>query len=242
MAQDKSSATVYSTSDYSKFTTLVGNRHINPLHIERLCSAIKGKNLLHARPITVNEKLHIIDGQHRFIAARELGVEIYYIVVPGLTIEDIPVLNSQGRNWNAVDFAESYADLGFRAYQDYLAFKAKYNFGHSDCVLMLAQASRGISKPWKQGLFKIADLAQAEKDAEMILEFEPFFKESIRRTQVVNAFYKTIHHPNYDHERMLSKMEIIPQGMIQDMTTINDTLRLLEGIYNFRAQKPVRLY
>ena len=30
------------------------------------------------RPIVVNKKMEVMDGQHRLMAAKQLGVEIYY--------------------------------------------------------------------------------------------------------------------------------------------------------------------
>ena len=75
----KYSNQVQTSSDYAKFKTLIGNRKPNELHIKRLISSFKERYLF--SPILVNEKMQIIDGQHRFLSAKELNLPINYLVV-----------------------------------------------------------------------------------------------------------------------------------------------------------------
>ena len=60
---------VLSTTDYAKFKTLQGNRDVNKLHVSRLKESFKTAYLL--SPIVVNQYYEIIDGQHRYEAAKE---------------------------------------------------------------------------------------------------------------------------------------------------------------------------
>ena len=55
---------IYKTTDYSVFKYLKGNRSVNELHVRRLVEAIKEKDL--QVPIIVDEKMNVVEGQHRF--------------------------------------------------------------------------------------------------------------------------------------------------------------------------------
>lgn len=67
-----------STKNYDVFTMHASNREINILNIKKIKASLCARNMLHLRPIVVNKKMEIKDGQHRFLAAKELGLEIFY--------------------------------------------------------------------------------------------------------------------------------------------------------------------
>ena len=69
---------IQKSKDYNIFKTLTGNRELNISHKEKLKKSFKENYLI--SPIIINEKYEIIDGQHRFNAARELGYYVYYIL------------------------------------------------------------------------------------------------------------------------------------------------------------------
>jgi len=77
----KSIAKIFYTTDYSKFNTLAGNRQVNIAHVKKLESSFDEEYLI--SPILVNEKFQIIDGQHRFEAAKNLKLPIYYYMIQG---------------------------------------------------------------------------------------------------------------------------------------------------------------
>ena len=72
---------IYETYDYDKFSLLKSNRPVNKAHVIRLVESMDEEYLL--SPITTNEKFQIIDGQHRFTAAKEKGLPIRYIIAQG---------------------------------------------------------------------------------------------------------------------------------------------------------------
>ena len=88
---------VNSTNDYSKFKTLQGNRNVNSLHIRRLKESFKEKYLL--SPIVVNQNYEIIDGQHRFEAAKELNLPVNFIICNDYSLKEVQLLNTNMKNW-----------------------------------------------------------------------------------------------------------------------------------------------
>ena len=73
---------VYETTDYEQFGKLKGNRNINEAQVIGIRNSIE-KIGYQPVPILVNERLEVIDGQHRLEAARTLGIPIYFIIQKG---------------------------------------------------------------------------------------------------------------------------------------------------------------
>jgi hypothetical protein len=125
-----------STTDYPIFKTITGNRAINKEHIEKIATSIQEKNLLPVRPIVVNDKMEVIDGQHRLAAAELIKVPIYYVVANGLDYEDIASLNSASKNWTTADYVRMYDLQGYPEYKK-ISDLAKTTGLSLECVLYI---------------------------------------------------------------------------------------------------------
>ena len=93
---------VHTTNNYSLFKTLNGNRDVNQLHLTRLKESMKKNHL--TTIIMVNEKLEIIDGQHRFLISQELKLPINYIISKNYGLNEVQILNANMKNWQTVDY------------------------------------------------------------------------------------------------------------------------------------------
>ena len=105
-----------STTDYDKFQFLNNNREINSNHLKLLIRSIQENNLLEYEPILVNSDMEVIDGQHRLMAAKTLGVAIWYSVEKNIHESDMVLLNTVKRNWKLQDFLNYYARTGKKEY------------------------------------------------------------------------------------------------------------------------------
>ena len=70
---------IKSTKDYNRFKFHPLNRVPSMSHVSDLMKSIKKNNQLDINPIIVDFEGRIISGQHRFLAAKNLGVAIHYI-------------------------------------------------------------------------------------------------------------------------------------------------------------------
>lgn len=120
-----SSMTMKVTRNYSLFKTLEGNREVLSIRKKKIKSSIDTIGYIPS-PIIVNEKMEIIDGQGRFEALKELAKPIYYIVVPGLTLEHCIAMNISNTNWTLNDYIKSYAAQGNVNYINLLGLIEKY--------------------------------------------------------------------------------------------------------------------
>ena len=78
----------YQTSDLSIFKQIDGNRIPNLQHIKRLADSIRVYGMK-CNPILVNERMEVIDGQHRLMAAKEAESFVYYIIVNGYSLNEV---------------------------------------------------------------------------------------------------------------------------------------------------------
>lgn len=103
---------ILETTDYDQFVFLKENRQIKQGTVLQLTKKILRNNLLWCNPIQVNERLEVVDGQHRLVVAKTNKLPIYYIVCDGLTIKDVRDLNEARLNWSARTYVDSFAAEG----------------------------------------------------------------------------------------------------------------------------------
>jgi hypothetical protein len=105
-----------STKDYELFKLRNDNREkIDKNHLSRMVESLRDKNLLYLKPILVNSKYEIIDGQHRFLAAKELGIELYYEVSDEIEAKDLIQMNLS-LQWKLHDYLNFYVKNGYPEY------------------------------------------------------------------------------------------------------------------------------
>lgn len=94
---------VYETNDYTMFKFKEENRILDGLKVNALIKQLKqdGKQL---QPIIVNKQYEIFDGQHRYMALKNLGWTIKYFVDPDLTTENIISINTSQNKWQTPDY------------------------------------------------------------------------------------------------------------------------------------------
>ena len=94
---------VKKTTDYTLFKKLEGNRDVRKKNA--LVKSITEMDLTMCSPIIVSEDFRIVDGQHRFEACKELGLPIYFLVMPSKNAERaMIVLNKCQSQWRNEEF------------------------------------------------------------------------------------------------------------------------------------------
>lgn len=228
---------IYSTYNYEMFNYASANRETAEVHIEQLIDSFDVKYLI--VPIIVNEHMEIIDGQHRFEAAKKKGFPVYFIINKGYGILETQLLNTTQKNWSVDDFANFYCKLGKKDYIQYREFRLKYNYGHMESLAILLNTTTNFSKIFREGSLTIKNLVKANSIAERIQDFSEYYK-GYRKSRFVFAMITLFKNPQYDHTRMLHKMAIQQRNMV-DCTTVENYVDLLEEIFNYKGQgKKVR--
>lgn len=108
------------TFNYDDFNFLDYNREID--HEKKVEKSIKEIGELPI-PIIVNEKNEIIDGQHRFVVCKKLGLPVFYITVPGLSIKQCGTINSASKTWTTKNRAHSYTSPEYEDNDSYIFYE-----------------------------------------------------------------------------------------------------------------------
>tara|TARA_R100001443_G_scaffold56828_1_gene67736 strand:- start:183 stop:929 length:747 start_codon:yes stop_codon:yes gene_type:complete len=239
--------TVYMTNDYSIFQKMEHNRTVYEAHVHRLMKSMSEKQ--YAVPIVVNEKNEIADGQNRFEAIKNLKLPVYYIVINGLTIEDVKRLNKDNKTWSEIDYAESFKSEGYGAYKKYLIFRREYGFGHSISLTILADHTsdqKFMSQMFYDGALEVKDFELARENAMRLRACREYY-DGWKHRAFVYAMLKLFKAPNFNYKRFMSKLSQKPVELIRNLRLIRnivDANRAIEDIYNYKCSdaKRVRLY
>lgn len=249
---------VNETNDYSMFRTLEGNRHVNKLHVKRLKESFQKAYLL--SPIIVNEKFEIIDGQHRFEAAKQIGVPVNFLIAPNYGLKEVQMLNENMKNWKKEDYLNAYCDLKYPEYLKFRNFMRRFSeFGMAACETILTDRLTGgimstsdkdlISETNKRGSFTVRYFQEGEleipnyeksvENAEKIIMVRPYY-DGFNRPTFVRAMIGIFKIEYYSHAKLLERLNANPTAL-QHCTNVTQYKLLIEDIYNFRSRDKVSL-
>ncbi len=228
---------VQHTTRYDLFRVLPGNRAISKYHVREIAESFaENPNLIEIRPILVNEDMEIIDGQHRLRACEMLGIQVPYIVAPGLTIGTAQIMNALQRAWSLTDFANSHAYGGNASYQKFLRYLEDYAPIAPNALLMFITNradGKGTKTRFKMGKFVFPDdtvdldrrlgMLTSMADAGVTFWASEAFTSSFR------AMLRTLG-DEYDHERLITNIKKMSD--FERKATIMEQLRELERAYN----------
>lgn len=231
---------VQQTQDYEQFTFLNANRDQNRGHIESLKRAFEEVgNLTKVQPILVNDRYQIIDGQHRFIACKELGLPIFFTVVSGLGVREARSMNILHRPWRTEDYAKSYAETGDQNYTKYLELKEDYGLSHSIILAYVFDVSTGNAggnsaafRTFREGNLVIEDEVGVRARLDKLAELGEF-TNLVNHRSFALAMLKIMNGENYNQRRMVNKVRIAGERLLKKYAIVEDNLRMLEEIYNY---------
>lgn len=179
------------TLNYTQFKFDSNNREISERHVQKIKQSIKDFGYIAGRPVLVSPEFVIIDGQHRYLAMKELEMPIVYEVLTGDSIQKVMALNANQAQWKIEDYIKSYANQGIECYRQLLRFEEKYKLGLTKSIDVFFISKHGATNEIKKG--KTFDFnKQSDQVAEFInsLEKTPFVKKMAFIRAIVYLFKK----------------------------------------------------
>jgi len=234
---------VKTTNDYNLFKRIQGNRPVSRVHVNKLKKSMI-ENFI-PMPIVVNNKNEIIDGQHRFTAAKELGMNVPYIIIDDLGKDEVHRLNLTSKNWVAGDFLNDYCESRKQDYLIYRDFLEEYEFDHNVTNAMLSGKNRmsgTANADFRAGKFKVKALHQARKRADMLTEIGKYYPcisakdRGYKRRRFIYAMLDIFDNPKYNHKEFLKKLKRL-SAKLDGCSTTEEYTRVVEKIYN--SNRPV---
>lgn len=232
----------YKTQNYSMFKKIIGNREISESNIKNIVRNIKQHGL---KPtiVIVNEKMEVIDGQHRVEALKRLNLPVLYQIHEGLTLKDCVAMNTSGRLWSCKDYVDSYAEMGNQDFIDlkwYARMFPEFSYNNIAAILCNKTTAR-VGNLIKQG--KLV-LSYKGKEAEDRLEYINNICKSLknftgRRECVLVVISRVMDLSNIDKKRLLEQMQKYGHLLV-DVVDNKSCLSKIEEIYNYKKGTKVR--
>lgn len=228
------------TREYSKFHYVKGNRPIDPNHVKRLAESIREKNLLHLNPVLVTSQMHVIDGQHRIEAAKQLKVEVYYEVSDEITKSDMSRLNRNKKNWTITDYINYYCEEGYQIYIRFRDFaRENHQFKLSSLLkIVIPNDGFGYKQSVQNGEMNISNMDNAKKIVGVITKINnlPYDFKFIYDSRFPLAIKKCLQTPKFNIDNLIEKIKTNPRRFVKCSTT-EEYLELIEEIYNFHLSE-----
>ena len=115
------------------------NRPISEGHIKILKKSMSDYGFWKGKPIQINKHMEILDGHHRYLAAKELNIP-YYFVIEDFEKENIEMmkkLNTSTKALNGYDYCEMYAKNGNKNYINFLSYLNKHPTNYYSHLLII---------------------------------------------------------------------------------------------------------
>ena len=232
---------VYKTNNLSIFKTIDGNRVPNLQHVKRLADSIRFYGMI-CNPILVNEKMEVIDGQHRLMAAKEAESFVYYIIVTGYDLNEVHTLNMNQKNWGIIDFMEGYANIGIESYIKLRKFSQdNKDYTLPVCIMLchnsLQTGYKGTN--FNNGTWKIKNIDLGQDWANKIRLIKPFFINYNNRN-FVGTMMILFQNKSFDFNEFMHKLRLQPTAL-KICATSDQYRTLIEDIYNYRSRNKINL-
>jgi hypothetical protein len=236
------------TTDYTRFKFDPLNRTVKSQKVRRLKESITrtGGNL---QSVLIDTNGNIIDGQHRVVACKELGLPVRYeIADKNYKSSDMIELNNNGSGWVACDYAEYHAKQGNESYQIFLKYKQQFPELKDGILCSILENKYTLSDTVTGSLAK-----RGFQQGEFIVMFENKAKTLLNHLRQISSFYKgwnrrafiyaLIHLSNikgFDWDKFISKLQIRHISLF-DYPKAEDFVKVLLDVYNYRERKKLSL-
>jgi len=236
---NKSDMVIYKSANHKIFKNQKGNRPVLNKDLKTLQRKIEEIDLLQYHPILVNEKLEVIDGQHRLKVAKILKLTIYYMIIKEADLETTKHINVVGINWSLKDFMNSYVELGNKHYIELKKYMADSGGHYSTSTAIGMFTGGGRSDDFKHGGFEISenDRERATFINDIVQDFKEIDECLITKThflRFVNYMYNNDIDIMWERlkQRCIKNHHVI-RGMPSDSVKVR---RIMEELYNHGLQ------
>jgi len=227
---------VHMTTNYEQFKFRKDNRNINQRRVNILSTNMKKNGWLRGSYLVVNEKIELIDGQHRLLGAMLAGVPVAYIIEPGSGFKEIRGLNQGHADWKYREHLDGYVK---EKNPDYIVLnnflKEFPQFRFTEALMFLVNNNTGVNRyTFDSGLFKVADVEKGKTWARQVSRLQPYFENGYNKSLFVRGIIRILAKKSkvFDMEEFIRKVSIRP-GMIYSCGTTEQYINLIESIYNY---------
>jgi ParB-like nuclease domain len=236
---DKQTGSIFKTKNFERFKFNDFNREIKEAHVKWLMEQMQKYGFIKGKQITCNEKYEIIDGHHRFVAAKRLNIPFEVQVIRGANEELLQKSNVGQLNWNKHNFTNYWAAKGNPHYIALRDFMEKYpQFHITQCLVFLANEPNAHpkTKDFQEGEFKIKSVAKAEEYANKVLKCMEIHPKANQSKFVSALICCETRCKQFKFKEFIDKLQKFPDMITPSITTAS-YLQKFEALYNYHRAK-----
>jgi hypothetical protein len=232
--QTQNQPTIVEQSDeFHKFKFLKWNRDIVDANIKDLTRKLKKKGQLD--PGKVDEQNYIMEGQHRFLVCRDLGIPFSFLRVKR-SETDIIELNTARSNWIIKDFLKYYRENHFN---EYLKFDNLVNEFPELTISALLKAVYVTPKQFREGNMVITkEVFMNAQQLLTIIERQLNWFQGKNVFSFINAICSLNARPEFDILIFVAKANKY-KGKIYMCSSVAEYSRMIKKLYNFNNRKKI---
>tara|TARA_R110000851_G_scaffold55724_1_gene130500 strand:+ start:91 stop:864 length:774 start_codon:yes stop_codon:yes gene_type:complete len=223
------------------------NREVPQSNINALKKSIQKNNALYLKPITIDNKYYIIDGQTRYKACQELNMPFYVDIVNSMewSNEDLISINTTQRNWKLENYLHYYVKFSINPY---IVFQTFFNAHKHITVQMLIAIFNNTSNrnSLNSKAFKSGELKYDSTNKTNILKWLAWLEEinnapiypsldnrTKRNQEFQTSLLKKFESPNWDNCKFIKLLSEYPH-QLNKLKRITDFDQEIENIYMSR--------
>jgi hypothetical protein len=236
---------IQKTNKYEQFKFREDNREkIDQSHVRKLMESIQTRNLLEMRPIIVNKKMEVLDGQHRLLAAQELGLDIYYEIKDDLGGAEIILMNIS-KSWGMGDYLNYYITNDYAEYKKLKAFMEKYNLSLKVAFNITAGNANEVMNGFKSGDFVFNEDVFGE-DLSLCWQTINYIKRMngaclfVHSVKFWKALIKLVRHADFDQHKWLSNLSKHVEKFVNKAKQ-TDYEELFSMVHNYHNRNRITL-
>lgn len=229
---------IYRTKDYSRFVMDEMNRDTR--NNGALEESMRKYGWIEAYPAFVTPddrgRLLIKDGQHRFCAAKKLGLEIVYVICETDSIS-IPELNNIQKRWVPADYISSFAKQGKRDYIVLKDFCETHGLSPMISANILAGVVGSVSPELKSGEFKVRDIDRAESVVRVVNTAKNCGISWAKNTRFITAIVQIFRYTTASPVILCDKIRKHPGVLMLMPTTESFVSHISREVYNRNTKR-----
>lgn len=235
------------TTNYNQFKLCDWNRPVTIKGLRRIERSVRQKGWL-IHPITVNEKMEVMDGQHRLAYAKAHNLPVYYQVLQGAGPDDCIAMNNARTRWSLPDYINFYAQRGNNNYVILKMFIEQYPFITPQTLAAVIKgygASGGnYTGAIKEGAFTLTQ--EEYKNARELLSYLEKCSTAVasiegRTSSIYGAIAFAYGMPEVDNDRLLKQIRE-QAGIVIPPANLDMALKEIERIYNYNIRRKNIVY
>jgi len=203
---------------------LNSNRVPKKHDIEKIKISIEQTNALHIKPIIAhynedNNTLYLIDGQHRYEAAKIIGVPVHVKVTEDYDPLWMSVLNCNQKNWTLRNFADMWSKEGpqARTYQIFIEYLERYDITAGLLVALFQDETDrdtkdGGNREFKTGqltnqhLTKVQTRLSQLESVKHVAANPPIEQRTFKKQQFQQAMLKALATKDFNLDKFLNNL------------------------------------